>query len=297
MFAQVFGIISPILICAGAGLVWVRLEYEFPTEFVTRVIMYLGVPCMVLSSLTQMHADLNAVVLTMAMGLVIMSVVGLVGWAALRYCQMDVHSLLPSILFPNCGNMGLSLCLFAFGQEGLALGMGYFIAMLFFQFTLGNFIYSHGRGSWGDRLGELARQPMIYAMVLGLICMKNQWSLPLWAANTTQLMGDVTIPLMLLALGASLARLRVGAWRMSLAFALLRIFGGLAVAWGLCALLGIQGLTQRVILLQSAMPTAVFNYLLALHYRRNHEDVAGIVLVSTLVGFVFLPVLIGFLMG
>ena len=297
MVGQLLGIISPILLCAGVGMVWVRLDYEFPTDFVTRVIMYLGAPCMVLSSLTKMHADLNAVVITMVLGLVVMSLVGLVGWVALRRYRMDVHSFLPSILFPNCGNMGLSLCLFAFGDQGLTLGVGYFISMLFFQFTLGNFIYSHGRGSWGDRIKSLAGQPVIYAMVVGLICMKNQWGLPLWAANTTQLMGNVTIPLMLLTLGASLARLQVGAWKMSLAFSFLRIFGGLAAAWALCALFDVQGLTRKVILLQSAMPVAVFNYLFALHYKRRHEDVAGIVVVSTLVGFAFLPFLIGWLMG
>ncbi len=297
MFAQLFGIISPILLCAGAGMIWVRLKYDFPTDFVTRIIMYLGAPCMVLSSLTRMHADASAVVTTIALALLIMSLVGLMGWAALRHYRMDVHSFLPSILFPNCGNMGLSLCLFAFGREGLTLGVGYFIAMLFFQFSLGNFIYSHGQGSWVARLKNLASQPVIHAMVLGLIFMKNQWTLPLWAANTTRLMGDITIPLMLLTLGASLARLRVGAWKMSLAFSFLRIFGGLAVAWAVCALFGVEGLPRKVILLQSAMPVAVFNYLLALHYNRRHEDVAGIVVVSTLVGFIFLPFLIGCLMG
>ena len=297
MFAQLFGIISPILLCAGAGLIWVRLDYEFPTDFVTRIIMYFGAPCMVLSSLTRMHADMGAVITTISLGLLTMSLVGMAGWVALRRYRVDVHSFLPSLLFPNCGNMGLSLCLFAFGQEGLTLGVGYFIGMLFFQFTLGNFIYSHGRGSWGDRLKSLACQPVIYAMFIGLICMKNQWALPVWAANTTELMGGVTIPLMLLTLGASLARLQVGAWKMSLAFSFARIFGGLGVAYLLCALFGVEGITRKVILLQSAMPVAVFNYLFALHYDRKHEDVAGIVVVSTLVGFAFLPFLIGWLMG
>ncbi|MCG8550972.1 MAG: AEC family transporter [Desulfobacterales bacterium] len=297
MFAQLFGVISPILICAGAGLIWVRLDYRFPTDFVSRIIMYFGAPCMVLSSLTRMQSDMDAVLITMGLGMLTMSVTGLLGWLLLRRSRLDLHSFLPSLLFPNCGNMGLSLCLFAFGQEGLTLGVGYFTAMLFFQFTLGNFIYSHGQGSWADRLKSLARQPVIYAMFLGLICMQNQWSLPLWAANTTHLMGGVTIPLMLLTLGASLGQLRVGAWKMSLGFSFIRIFGGLAVAFGLCSLFGVEGLPRKVILLQSAMPVAVFNYLLALHYNRKHEDVAGIVVVSTLVGFAFLPFLMGWLMA
>ena len=297
MFGQILGIIAPILLCAGVGLVWVRLEYDFPTDFVTRTIIYLGAPCMVLSSLTRMHADILAILTTIGAGFAIMSLVGLVGWLIMRFRAMDIHSFLPSVLFPNCGNMGLPLCLFAFGPEGLTLGVGYFVAMLFFQFTLGNFIYSHGRGPWTDQLRDLSRQPVIYAMVIGLICMKNNWGLPPWAANTTRLLGDLTIPLMLLTLGASLARLKVGAWKMGLGFSLLRIFGGLAVAWALCSLVGIEGLTRKVILLQSAMPVAVFNYLFALHYGRKHEDVAGIVVVSTLMGFAFLPILIWFLMG
>jgi predicted permease len=42
------------------------------------------------------------------------------------------------------------------------------------------------------------------------------------------------------------------------------------------------------------MPAAVFSYLFAAHYERDADDVAGIVLVSTLAGALLLPFLVSY---
>ncbi len=48
--------------------------------------------------------------------------------------------------------------------------------------------------------------------------------------------------------------------------------------------------------LQSAMPVAVFNYLFAQRYARAPEEVAGLVVVSASLSFVTLPVLLAFVL-
>ena len=72
-------------------------------------------------------------------------------------------------------------------------------------------------------------------------------------------------------LGVSLATLKIGTWRRSLGFSIARIFGGLVLGWLSCWLLSVEGVSRSVVLLQSAMPVAVFNYLLALRYDRNPQ--------------------------
>jgi len=44
------------------------------------------------------------------------------------------------------------------------------------------------------------------------------------------------------------------------------------------------------------MPVAVFNYLLAIRYRRSPEEVAGAVLVSTILSFLSLPALLWYVL-
>jgi malate permease and related proteins len=47
-----------------------------------------------------------------------------------------------------------------------------------------------------------------------------------------------------------------------------------------------------VLAIQSAMPVAVFNYLFAQLYRREPAEVAGMIVISTLISFVTLPALL-----
>jgi hypothetical protein len=56
------------------------------------------------------------------------------------------------------------------------------------------------------------------------------------------------------------------------------------------------GAARGVIILQAAMPVAVFNYLFAQRYAREAEEVAGMVVLSTLIAFAGLPFLLAVLL-
>ena len=106
------------------------------------------------------------------------------------------------------------------------------------------------------------------------------------------LLGGIAIPLMTIALGVSLASLKIHSWRRSFLFSGLRIFGGLLVGLFACHLLDLTGLPRNIVLIQSAMPIAVLNYLLALRYNHNPQEVAAMVVISTLMAFAGLPFLL-----
>ncbi|MCY1296098.1 hypothetical protein D9M70_454680 [compost metagenome] len=97
---------------------------------------------------------------------------------------------------------------------------------------------------------------------------------------------------MLLTLGVSLASIRVQHIGHGMLLGALRILCGAAVGWGIGAALGLAPLEQGVLVLQSAMPVAVFNYLFAVRAGRSPEQVASLVLCSTLLAFAFLPLLL-----
>lgn len=274
---------------------WVRLGFDYPVDFVSRLVMNIGGPCLVLSSLTTMKIDLAEMGNIVWIALLVMLIMGISGWVVTRLYSLDIRSYLPPLLFPNVGNAGLSVCLFAFGKEGLALALVYFLVIVFLQLTIGIFIFSSGMGSLAERLKDFIRQPFLWAMLLGILFLKIDYTTPKWFDNTVGLLGELTIPLMLITLGVSLASLKISAWRRSLGFSCIRVFGGLASAWCLCEFLDVTGLSRGVVLLQASMPVAVFNYLFAHRYNRNPGDVAGMVVVSTLLAFAMLPFLISYL--
>ncbi len=292
MLLQLFNIIAPVLLCTLVGYGWGRSVAPYPTEFVTSLIMKVGAPCLVISVMAQVDVGLAAFLQVGLVTLVMLLATLLLGTLVLRLLGWPVHLYLPAISFSNSGNMGLPLCLFAFGQEGLALALAVFVVLMVSQFTVGIFIANPDRSSTTDGLRNLLTQPVVYAALLALAMLVWQWRLPLWLNHTVEMLGSLAIPLMLITLGVSLARLQASLWGRSLAVSVMRIGGGFLVALACVALFRLEGAARGVVLLQGIMPTAVFNYLIALRYGREGETVAGVVIVSTLMAFIAVPLML-----
>jgi len=138
--------------------------------------------------------------------------------------------------------------------------------------------------------------PILWAIPIAVILVIQQWQLPLFLSNSVELIAGMTIPLMLITLGISLQKLRVKDWRQSLFFSVVRIAGGLAAGWLVCTLLQLEGVARGVVLLQAAMPVAVFNYLFAERYDCNPAQVAGMVVLSTFMAFATIPLMLFFIL-
>jgi malate permease and related proteins len=290
MLNELFAILAPIMISTGIGYVWGKSRAEFPTEFISRIVMNVGTPCLIIGVMAKVEVKpdvMGSVALATA---IVMTAMGLIGWLWLRLIKLPIATYLPPLIFPNNGNMGLPLCLFAFGQTGLALALGSFMVMMIATFTVGLVLVTEG--SWRERFLSVVKQPVIYAMGIAVILLVTHTSLPRWLGNTVDLLGGIAIPLMTIALGVSLATLKIQFLSRSIAFSVARVFGGLLLGYLVCELMGLTGISRAVVLLQSAMPIAVFNYLLALRYNRSPEEVAAMVLVSTLIAFAGLPFLL-----
>ena len=226
-----------------------------------------------------------------AAAVVILLIMLVTGGVLIRMMRLDVRTFLPSLIFPNIGNMGLPLCLFAFGDDGLALGLTIFLVIFTLQMSLG-IVMVAGRGN----LRGLVRQPVLWATAIAVLLVSTGSSLPAWLDNTTSILGGATIPLMLITLGVSLAELKVAEWKNSVLFSLVRVLGGFGLAVLVAGLFGLDGVERGVLILQSSMPVAVFNYLLALRFEREPGEVAGMVVLSTLLAFVLLPFIVSFVL-
>lgn len=287
MLAQLAAIIAPVLVCAAIGFGWARLGRPFDSTFATSLVTLVGTPALVGSTLTRYRLDPAGLGEIGLAALAAFACFALIGLVVLKALRLPLPVFLPSLVFPNAGNMGLPLCLFAFGDAGLALAIVYFAIFSVLNFTIGPAIAA---GSFAP--GRLLRLPLIYVVAAAIAVDLLGIELPAWFANSLQLLAGLTIPLMLIALGVSLARLKVAnLWR-SAGLSVLRLALGIGVGLGLGAAFGLSDRARGVLLIQSAMPVAVFNYLFAAVYGRAPGEVAGLVLLSTLISFVSLPLLL-----
>jgi predicted permease len=291
MLIQIFSIISPVFICAFLGYCWGKFQHPFDREFVTRIITNISAPCLVFATFMEASIDMQPFLSVMAGTFLNVFIVGLIAFLILRVLNFDLHAFLPSQMFPNTGNMGLPLCLLAFGDEGLALGITYFAVNSFFHFTIGVAI---SRGSMS--LKDMARSPMFFTVILTLILVYFNVKAPVWIINTTELLAGIAIPLMLIALGVSLSQFKVSSIRRSIGLSALRLSLGFVVGLSVAQLLGLEGVAWGVMVIQSSMPVAVFSYLFAFQNQRSPEEVAGTVVFSTLLSFISLPLLLWFVL-
>lgn len=289
MLLELLALIAPVLLTAAAGYGWVQIGQPYDRTLMTRLIADLGAPCLVFASLVQLDAP-PQLLLRMAGGaLLAMAGFVLVAFPLLRLARLPAHTFLPPMVFANAGNLGLPLCLFAFGDQGLVLAVCFFGTVSLVHYTVGVWV-------WSGRVSptEVLRTPLAWAALAAAVVLGAELELPGWVVQTTDLIGRFTIPLMLLTLGVALHDLRPSSIPRSLLLSLLRLGMGFGVGVAVAELLGLVGVARGVLIVESAMPVAVFNYLLAERHGRSPEAVASLVVLSTLLAFALLPALLGY---
>ncbi len=284
LYAQLIPIIAPVAICALLGYGWARSGAPFDREFVTRVIMNIGAPCLILNGISGNSLDTGAFVVALVCAIIVLAVCGVIGYAVLRMARQPIRSHLIPVMYGNVGNLGLPLCYFAFGNEGLGLAVAFYLVGSLSHFIIGP-LWLGRDPAWQT----LVRTPLIYAAIAGLLILNFDYRMPLWAGNTIDLLAGSAIPLMLLALGHALGSFRIARAGAALRIALLRLGLGFATGIALVTLLNLEGVLRGVVIIEAAMPVAVFNFLLAARYDRHPEDVAGSIVLSTIIAFALLP--------
>ena len=291
MLGELGAIVAPIYIGIGLGFAWGRSGRHWDRELITELVMNIGAPCLVFSSLVGMQVDPAAMAEMALAALASLVTFGVLGAVVLRIFGLSIRTFLAPLIFSNSGNMGLPVCLFAFGPEGLALGICFFATSALGQYSAGIWIWS-GRVSGG----ELLRTPLTWSVVIAAGIVALGAPVPGWVLRTTEMLGGLTIPLMQFSLGVSLVGLEVAKLPRSLALSLLRLGGGLAIGWALAELFGLTGVARGVLILDCSMPVAVLNYLLAEKYERSPSEVASLVLLSTLISLVTLPLILAWVL-
>ena len=283
----VLEIVSPVFLLAAIGYVWVKLGIEYRVQFITQLAMTLSVPCLVFVALMETRIEPEALAALSLAAVVSYTGVTVVCAALVFSMRLTVRTYVAPLIFGNTGNLGLPLALFAFGDLGLSYAVVVFAIMALYSFTFGVWLVSGG-GS----LLKVLKEPMVWAATLGAVFMWQGWTTPTFLTNTLDLIGQMAIPLMLITLGVALARLTPqGLWQAA-ALSTIKLVICTAIAWGVGLWFELDPVAFGVLVLQVATPVAVTSYLLAQKYGADAEAVAGLVVTSTLICVIGLPLIL-----
>ncbi|MDJ1009212.1 MAG: AEC family transporter [Paracoccaceae bacterium] len=285
----VLEIVAPVFLLAAIGFVWVRLGHEYSIRFVTQLTMTLSVPCLIFTALMNTEIDADALAALTLASVAAYVVVGLAALAVTAGLGLSLRTYFAPLTFGNTGNLGLPLALFAFGEAGLDMAVVVFAVMAVFSFTIGVWVVAGGGSLW-----NVVREPMVAGTLLGALFLWQGWETPRFLTNTLELVGQVAIPLMLITLGVALARLKPARIGRDLGLCIGKAAVTAGLAYGVGLWFGLAPVPLAVLTLQVATPVAVTSYLLAEKYEADAEAVAGLVVVSTLLSVIYLPLLLAF---
>jgi len=288
---NVLSVVFPVfsIIFIGYAFAWFK---KISLEPIIEVLLYLTIPALVISSLLEKEIILTDLFAVSGSALIVVLGTGLISVAYLTLTnKRNVRGFYLPAMFMNSGNMSFPLAYLAFGPEGLAVAVLYYIAISLLVYSLGIYI-AKGKGGFS----EMFKLPLIYAAAIGLTLNLTGHTIPGPLLTTFDMLGAATIPLMQISLGYRLFSAPLARPSMSIAGSLIRILGGFAIAYAVVTLFGIEGLNRQIILLSSAMPSAVINFVVSHRYKLDSELVASTVAVSTLLSVITTPILLLWIM-
>jgi len=293
-----YNVISPIFIIVLLSALTTRW---FPLEprTVSTMVVYLFSPMLVLGSMAStelLPGELAQIFGVMLALTVVMSILGFGLARLLGYDRRRESAFVMAIVLINAGNYGIPLNEFAFGRPGMERATVYYVASAVIANTYGVFLASRGTASARQALLNVFKLPMVYCLVIGLALNATGTALPLPLQRVADLLGSAAVPAMLVLLGMQLARASLrGQIKPILLSAGMRLVVAPLVAAGLVIAFGIGGLTRDVILVESAMPTAVITSALAIQFDADGDFVAASILLSTVASIVTLSLLLALL--
>jgi len=209
---------------------------------------------------------------------------GLVGLVAARLSGMMPKTFVPPMMFNNCGNLGLPLAVLAFGQDAMPAAVVMFLVSNTLHFSFGAWLLNHHA-----RLKDLWKVPVLMAAALGLFI--NLVGVHVWTPLMTavHLLGQISVPLMMFALGVRLADMSLAESAPGILIAVLRPLAGVSLAYFVGWALSLTDIERAQLILFGALPPAVLNYIFAERYSQEPEKVASMVMIGNVAAVISIP--------
>ena len=289
LYLKLIDVLFPVFFIIGIGYYIGKKDPKFNTKFITNFAGTIGTPAMIFYTITTTGVTLQIFTEYFIYAVIILSVFAIVGFIFLLLLKKDPITELPPMFLPNTGNMGVPICLFAYGTAGLGVASAIASVIILFHFTIGILLASKKFS-----LSVLVKNGPIYGIIASVIFLYFDLDVPGYLENTTFLLTYTTIFLVLMALGVALTRLQVVSWSHAVILGSVRVILGPIIGFLLIRFLDLSGFMAGVLLIQSAMPSAVLTYLVGSMYskKRAVDNIASVIVSSTLMSFITIPIVV-----
>ena len=281
---RIIAIIFPVFSIVLIGYLYARYRGDTDMSSGNRINIEIFTPALIFDTLSASNYALSEFLLLTFGGAVVVLGSGFIAWPVARMMGYQWKTFVPPMMFSNSGNMGVPLIILTFGSAALPAAVLLFAIENFLHFLLGQQMISQ---RWSVKL--VFRNPMILATLLGIGVSVLQLTIPDFLRLPIHMLGQISIPLLLFSLGVRMLAIDFSEWQIGVVGALICPVSGLLIA--LLFIMAVPLPTEQVsiLLLFSALPPAVLNFLVAERFNQEPQKVASIVLIANFASILIIP--------
>lgn len=259
----------------------------------TDLVIYIILPCNILNSFMvgnsqELHTQLF-MVMVISIGIQIFS--SLVG--KLIYCKKELShrmNLQYGMICSNAGFLGNPIAEGMFGETGIAMANVFLLPLRIMMWSSGLAIYARSN-DWKANIKKVITHPCILSCLLGIVIMCLQISIPTVLNNVIQTIGRCNTALSMLIIGMILAQadLRLLFDMEVFTYSVLRLVMMPALVYGMCRLFSIPYLVTGICVILTGMPAGATTSILASKYHADEVFATKLVVGSTVLSMVTIP--------
>lgn len=258
------------------------------SDLLVNYVANLATPSLIIATFSRLNMSQNETAQVMLAGFTYLLFSVIFSFLILRIHNKNFNLTAHGLIFGNVGNLGIPVSYYLFHSEGLEYAISFFVVLVSAQF----FLTPTFLGDKSFSLREFFKVPVVIATCIGLIIYFANFHLSNLIYQAIALIGSTAIPLSLISLGMTLMNIYALLSYEILIFSIYRILIGIVTAFLVNLVFGFEGIIQNVIWCMGMMPSAVFCYLFAHKYKKNESFMAGLVLGSTVLSFILLPIVL-----
>ncbi|WP_240697338.1 AEC family transporter [Sporolactobacillus sp. THM19-2] len=298
LILQFVDVILPVFMIFLSGYL-VQKIFRLDIKPISTVAVYLLLPFLVFDTFytTPLNMSFFYIAVTSTLIMVLLILIGVIVCRLFRYEKAETNAFLLSTIFPNSGNYGIPIILFAFGKAGVADALPLMVFHAILMGVVGIYIAANGRGGAKTALQTVLKQPMNYAIIPAILLQELHIRIPGNFMESIQMISNTSIPLIMIILGMQLANVEVRRmnWGGISLVTVVRLIVSPLIAYAVCLFFPISTLLTNVIIVMAAMPSAANTTLYAIQFNAKPQFVSSCTLITTLASMVTLAVLLNVL--
>jgi len=289
LYIKLFEVLFPVFFIVGIGYYLGKKNPNFDTTFITNYSANFGAPALFIFAITSSGVTYNLFSEYFIYSIIVLTCFALTGVIFLFFMKKDISRELPPFFLPNTGNMGIPICLFAYGTLGMGVAAAISSLVVLLHFTANIFLASK---KFDIRI--ILKSPSTYAVIVAVSFLYFDMEMPKLVLNTVMLLGYAMIVMILMSLGVSLTQLKVFSLKSSLISSVGRVIIGPIIGFFIIKIFNLSGFAAGVLLIQSSMPSAILTYLIASMYSPKEivDNISSMIVVSTLMSLITIPFIV-----